>query len=46
MQKKAELKKIKQDERKSIAELLTTEQKAKLAELQPKKKGKKIATTN
>lgn len=45
-EKKAELKKIKQGERKSVAELLTTEQKAKLAELQPKKKGKKVATTN
>ncbi len=45
-QKKTELKKIKQGERKSIEKILTTEQKAKLAELQPKKKGKKAATTN
>jgi len=40
-QKKAELKKMKQEERKKVEAILTTEQKAKLAELQPKKKGKK-----
>lgn len=40
-QKKTELKKIKQEERKKVEGILTTEQKAKLAELQPKKKGKK-----
>lgn len=40
-QKQAELKKMKQDERKKVEDILTTEQKAKLAELQPKKKGKK-----
>jgi Spy/CpxP family protein refolding chaperone len=38
-QKKAELKKMKQEERKKVEAILTTEQKAKLAELQPKKKG-------
>jgi Spy/CpxP family protein refolding chaperone len=40
-QKKTELKKVKQEERKKVEGILTTEQKAKLAELQPKKKGKK-----
>lgn len=40
-EKKTELKKIKKNEKKSVEEILTTEQKAKLAELQPKKKGKK-----
>lgn len=40
-QKKTELKKVKQEEHKKVEEILTTEQKAKLAELQPKKKGKK-----
>jgi Spy/CpxP family protein refolding chaperone len=40
-QKKTELKKMKQEERKKVEAILTTEQKAKLAELQPQKKGKK-----
>ncbi|MDI9366113.1 MAG: hypothetical protein QM541_14235 [Flavobacterium sp.] len=40
-QKKAELNKMKQAERKKVESILTTDQKAKFAELQPKKKHKK-----